>query len=49
MIELCPKCNGEGVTSKPIDGDVNDWADTQNGHYTCKLCRGKGYVIREAL
>ena len=44
MIQLCPKCNGEGVTSKPPEGDVDIWADTATGRYTCKLCRGRGYA-----
>lgn len=46
MIELCPMCGGQGTVSKPpyIDGDVHAWVDTVTGGYTCKMCRGRGYV-----
>lgn len=46
MIELCPKCLGQGTVSMPlyIDGDVHTWIDNVCGGYTCKVCGGKGYV-----
>ena len=40
--QLCPKCNGQGIVSKPahIAGDVIEWVDSQGTHQ-CNLCNGK--------
>lgn len=40
--QLCPKCNGQGVVSKPphIAGDVELWSGTELS-YKCNLCDGK--------
>jgi len=40
-LQLCPKCNGQGIISKPpwIAGDVNIWISTQVS-FTCDVCGG---------
>lgn len=39
--QLCPKCNGQGIVSKPpwVPGDSNQWVSDQTSH-TCNLCNG---------
>lgn len=39
--QLCPKCNGQGIVSKPpwLAGDVNQWCASEYTH-TCNLCNG---------
>lgn len=41
-LQLCPKCNGQGIVSKPpyVPGDVNQWIDTEVSHQ-CNLCNGE--------
>jgi DnaJ-class molecular chaperone len=40
-LQLCPKCNGQGIVTKPpwIAGDVYEWSSTQ-ASYTCDVCNG---------
>jgi len=40
--QLCPKCSGQGIISKPphIAGDQNEWTGTEIS-YQCNLCEGK--------
>ena len=44
--QLCPKCNGQGIVSKPswIAGDVDTWSGSGTATYICDLCNG-GKVI----
>jgi hypothetical protein len=46
MIEICPKCLGQGTVSMPpfIDGNILYWIDNVSGGYTCKVYGGMGYV-----
>ena len=39
--QKCPKCDGQGMVSKPpwIAGDVTEWTSTQTS-YPCDLCGG---------
>jgi hypothetical protein len=39
--QLCPKCNGQGIVSKPpyIAGDVHEWASASIT-FTCDVCNG---------
>lgn len=39
--QLCPKCNGQGIVSKPpwVAGDVYEWSSTQT-QFTCDVCNG---------
>lgn len=39
--QLCPKCNGQGIVSKPpwVAGDVNEWTSSA-ASYICDLCNG---------
>jgi len=39
--QLCPKCNGQGIVSKPpwVAGDVNEWTSS-DASYICDLCNG---------
>lgn len=39
--QLCPKCNGQGIVSKPcwVVGDVTEWTSTALS-YPCDLCNG---------
>jgi hypothetical protein len=45
--QKCPKCDGQGIVSKPpyVAGDVNKWTSTQIS-YPCDLCGGMK-VIRQ--
>jgi len=40
-VQLCPKCNGQGIVSKPpyVPGDVFEWASTSTS-FPCDVCRG---------
>ena len=45
MIQLCPKCHGEGtVPIPPFIGAVEYYIDSITGVYKCKMCGGRGYV-----
>ena len=39
--QLCPKCNGQGIVSKPpyVAGDVNQWSATSSS-FGCDVCGG---------
>ena len=39
--QLCPKCNGQGIVSKPpwVAGDINEWTSSA-ASYVCDLCNG---------
>lgn len=39
--QLCPKCNGQGIVSKPphIAGDVNQWVSSSS-QFQCDVCSG---------
>lgn len=39
--QICPKCNGQGIVSKPpyIAGDINKWSSSA-ASFTCNLCNG---------
>jgi len=39
--QICPKCNGQGIVSKPpwIAEDVNQWT-SDSAAYQCDLCGG---------
>ena len=39
--QLCPKCNGQGIVSKPpwIAGDQDTWSSTA-ASYPCDVCSG---------
>ena len=39
--QLCPKCNGQGIVSKPpyVAGDVHEWSST-SATFTCDVCNG---------
>ena len=43
--QLCPKCNGQGIVSKPgdIPGDINEWTSSETS-YVCDLCNGKKII-----
>ena len=40
-VQICPKCNGQGIVSKPpwVAGDVDTWNSTATTH-VCDLCNG---------
>ena len=42
LYQLCPKCNGQGIVSKPpwVAGDVNEWISSGGGNYVCGVCNG---------
>jgi len=46
--ELCPKCNGQGIVSKPpyLAGDINEWSSSES-QFTCNLCNGKMVIDTE--
>lgn len=37
----CPKCDGQGIVSKPpwVAGDVHEWSSTQTT-FQCDVCNG---------
>ena len=41
--QLCPKCNGQGLVSRPphIPGDVQTWSSGDSSPYQCNVCDGK--------
>ena len=43
--QLCPKCGGQGIVSKPphIAGDVLEWVSSE-GVYTCNVCNGNKII-----
>lgn len=43
--QLCPKCNGQGIVSKPpyIAGDVHHWSGSVSS-FTCELCNGSKII-----
>jgi len=40
-LQLCPKCNGQGIVSKPpgVAGDVDQWTSSATS-FTCDVCNG---------
>lgn len=44
--QLCPKCNGQGLVSKPpwVPGDVFQWSSTTTCHI-CNMCNGSGKIL----
>ena len=40
--QLCPKCNGQGIVSRPpwIAGNLGSWMSSESS-YECNLCHGK--------
>jgi len=43
--ELCPKCNGQGIVSRPpyISGDQQIWT-TINSQFICDVCNGSKII-----
>jgi len=43
--QLCPKCNGQGVVSKPpyVAGDVLQWTSGGSA-FTCDVCTGNKII-----
>lgn len=41
-LQLCPKCNGQGIVAKPpyVPGDVSEWSATTIANYVCNVCNG---------
>jgi DnaJ-class molecular chaperone len=39
--QLCPKCNGQGIVSRPpwVPGDVAQWSSPATS-YPCDVCKG---------
>jgi hypothetical protein len=45
-IKLCPKCNGQGIVSRPpyVCGDIDTWVSNSTS-FTCDLCQGKKILL----
>jgi len=45
--QKCPKCDGQGIVSKPpyVAGDVHEWSSTSAVH-TCNVCNGAKIIKR---
>jgi DnaJ-class molecular chaperone len=43
--QLCPKCNGQGIVSKPsyVPGDVHEWNSTSSS-FMCDVCWGSKII-----
>lgn len=43
--QLCPKCNGQGQTSKPpyVAGDVHQWSSSSCS-FPCDVCNGSKII-----
>jgi hypothetical protein len=41
-MQLCPKCNGQGIVSRPpwIPSDQTTWMSHTLGPYQCNVCNG---------
>lgn len=48
--QLCPKCNGQGIVSKPpwVAGDVYEWSSTQT-QFTCDVCNGAKIIPQHCV
>lgn len=48
--QLCPKCNGQGIVSKPpyVAGDVYEWSSTQSS-FTCDVCNGSKIIPKATI
>ncbi len=44
--QLCPKCEGQGIVSKPpwIVGDIHTWTDSSASHI-CDVCNGAKVLL----
>ena len=44
--QLCPKCNGQGIVSKPswVAGDIDNWTSSA-GSYPCDVCNGAKVLL----
>lgn len=44
--QVCPKCNGQGIVSKPpwVAGDVHEWVGCSTS-YTCDVCNGQKIIL----
>lgn len=45
--QLCPKCNGQGIVSKPpyVPNGVSEWTSNQSS-YVCDVCNGAKIIPR---
>ena len=45
--QLCPKCNGQGIVSKPpyVPDGVDNWTSNATS-YTCNVCNGAKIIPR---
>jgi DnaJ-class molecular chaperone len=48
--QLCPKCNGQGTTSRPpwVPYDQNEWTSS-NSSYLCNICNGAGIIPKATM
>src|SRR5262245_30836318 len=48
--QLCPKCLGQGIVSRPpwIAADVQQWSGTE-ANYQCNVCNGAKIIARPML
>jgi len=48
--QLCPKCNGQGITSRPpwVPYDQNEWTSSATS-YVCNICHGAGIIPKAIL
>jgi hypothetical protein len=52
--QICPKCNGQGIVSKPpyVAGDQHEWTSASTS-FQCDVCNGAKiilmYVVPEKL
>lgn len=48
--QLCPKCNGQGIVSKPpyIAGDIREWTSNETS-FKCDVCNGEKIIQRPVI
>lgn len=46
IFQVCPKCDGQGIVSKPptMPGDIHNWSATNIGPYKCPVCNGNKLI-----
>lgn len=49
--QICPKCNGQGIVSKPpyVAGDIHQWSSNSTSFFLCNMCNGQMKILVQEL